>query len=441
MQILNHGSSRSVKAKKNICRMLLIKGGNILTGILLVPITLGYVNSDTYGLWIALSSMIAWMRFFDIGMNNGLKNNLAKVLATGEYDKAKTYISTTYCILTLIFIPLMFILIYAVPYIDWHSLLNIDHVNGLSVSICVIVAYFCINFILSTINIVLIADQRPADASFWALIQQIVSLVIIFILTRTTQGSLLNLCLAFCVSPVVVVALFSFTLFKGRYKHIAPSLKNVDFRQASFLMKLGIQFFIIQIAGIIQYQMINFLIMRYYGASDVTAYNIACKYFNILTMVWGILTAPLWVAFTDAMTKSDIRWIQNVLHKYFLAFLVFSVMGGIMLVLSSRFYDIWVGDSVTITFHLSSWIFIYNVVTMYSNIYVSFINGTGNLKIQTIACCISPFVFLAVCFGLMKTELGISSILIAAIVANFNGFILAPIQTYRLIRTCEKNKE
>lgn len=436
MQILNRGSSRSVTAKKNIFWMLLIKGGNILIGILLVPMTLEYVNSDTYGLWIALSSMIAWMSFFDIGINNGLKNNLAKALAIGDHDKAKTYISTTYGILTLIFIPLMFILLCAVPYVDWHSLLNISHADRLSASICVIAAYFCINFILSTIDIVLIADQRPADASFRGLIQQIVSLVIIFILTRTTQGSLLNLCLALCIPPVIIITLFSFTLFKGRYRHMAPSLKSIDFRQAPVLMKLGIQFFIIQIAGIIQYQMINFLIMRYYGAENVVSYNISYKYFNVLAMLWGIIITPAWVAVTDAIAKGEYGWVAHMKHKYLQLFCVFACLGILMLLLSDVTYNLWIGDKVTVGMEISVAVLLYMLVAMFGGIFVSIINGSGQLRLQMYASIISPFVFISAFYLFSHIwQLGLISVILAAIISNFNGFVIAPLQCRQILRS------
>lgn len=55
--------------------MLFIKGGSILVGLLLVPLTLEYVDSESYGIWLTLSSMVAWISFFDIGINNGLKIN------------------------------------------------------------------------------------------------------------------------------------------------------------------------------------------------------------------------------------------------------------------------------------------------------------------------------------------------------------------------------
>lgn len=111
-----------------------------------------------------------------------------------------------------------------------------------------------------------------------------------------------------------------------------------------------------------------------------------------------------------------------------------------MLLLADWAYKIWIGNSVIISFKLSLWILIYCVTTMFSNLYVSFINGSGELKIQTIACCFSPLVFLGVCFGLIHIGFGVSSMLIAAIVANFNGVILAPMQSYKIIKTYENNK-
>lgn len=431
----NSGNARSIKAKKNIFQMLFIRGTSILIGLVLLPLTIGYVNSETYGLWLTISSMVAWISFFDIGIGNGLKNRLAEALAVGDYELGRKYVSTTYAILSLIFIPLMLLLIPIVQFVDWPSILNVDANNceGLLTAISITIAYFCLNFILNTINVVILAEQRPADASLRSLIQQIVSFVLIFILTKTTEGSLVKLCLALCASPILVVALFNFTLFSGRYKNIAPSLKYIDFNVAPNLLKLGLQFFIIQIAAVIQYQMTNFLIMRYFGGSEVTAYNVAYKYFNILTMVWTILVTPLWVGFTDAIVKQDFAWILTVFRRYNRMLIVF-VLGGIfMLTISEFVYDIWIGDKVNVSFSISLFVLIYNIVFMYATIYVNFLNGAGVLKVQTISSCFSPIVFLGLTALLLCKGFGIESILIGSIVANFNGYLLAPIQTKHLL--------
>lgn len=154
-QYFQRGNERSVKAKKNVACMVVYKGISILAGLLLVPMTINYVDSENYGIWLTLSSMIAWMSFFDIGINNGLKNKLAEALATKNYELGRKYVSTTYAILTMIFVPLMLVLLLVVPFVPWESLLNLSPKFGTSLiaAICIIVVYFCLNFILSTINI------------------------------------------------------------------------------------------------------------------------------------------------------------------------------------------------------------------------------------------------------------------------------------------------
>ena len=431
----NKGSERTIKAKKNVLLLALYKGLSILIGLILVPMTLNYVDSGTYGIWLTLSSIVGWISFFDIGINNGLKNRLTEALAHDNQELARVYVSTTYAMLALIFIPLMILIILVAPYVSWASLLNIDAAEnqGLVVAICIISSYFCLNFILSTINIIIYAHQAPADVSLRSLIQQVFSLVVIYVLTVTTRGNLVNLCIGLCVSPLLVIGLFNITLFNGKYSHLRPSFKYVDFKKLPNLLKLGIKFFIIQIAGIIQYQMINFLIIRYYGAEEVTSYNIAHKYFNVLYLVWGILMTPLWAAVTDAAAKNDYSWIKNIQIKYIQVLGVLVVIGVFMLLLSEKVYNIWVGDKVSIAFMLSVWVLIYNIVMMYGSIYVHILNGLGVLNVQTVASCVSPFVFLAVTWLLVSYGVGVYAILVGSVLANFNGFMLAPIQCHKYL--------
>lgn len=440
-KIITTGSERSVKAKKNILGMLFLKGGNIFIGLMLVPMTINYVDSENYGIWLTLSSMVAWMSFFNIGINNGLKNKLGEALANGDLDLGKKYVSTTYAMLCLIFIPLMLILLFVVPFIDWYSVLNISESvgNSLLASICILIVYFCLNFVLSTINMVLQADQNPAGASSRDLVQQVLSLAIIWILTLTTKGSLLNLCVALCASPLVVSGFFNITLFTGRYKAIAPSFKSIDFKIVPSLLNLGVKFFIIQMAGIIQYQMSNFLILKYIGATEVTAYNIAYKYISVLWMVWSIMTTPIWAAVTDAIAKGDFNWIRNTQKRY-LKLLMFFIIGGVLMVVVSPWvYKIWIGDSVSITPLLSVFVFLYIWVMMYGNVYVSILNGAGKLNLQMYSCLVSPLVFLGV-FSICNHvfNLGAISVLIASILSNFNGFLIAPIQCRRFLRNSVK---
>ena len=76
---------------------------------------------------------------------------------------------------------------------------------------------------------------------------------------------------------------------------------------------------------------------------------------------------------------------------------------------------------------------IYNVVLMLGSTFVYILNGAGKLKVQTIVCCISPIVFLTTTYTLISMGVGVYAIIIGSIVANFNGFLVAPIQCHKLL--------
>ena len=70
------GHSRTLLAKKNIAASFVVKGLSVMINLALVPLTINYVNPSQYGIWLTLSSIIAWFSFFDVGFGNGLRNRL-----------------------------------------------------------------------------------------------------------------------------------------------------------------------------------------------------------------------------------------------------------------------------------------------------------------------------------------------------------------------------
>ncbi len=120
------GDQRSVTVKKNVLASFVIKGVSILISFLLVPATLGYVSAELYGVWMALSSVLLWIHFLDLGFSQGLKNKLAEALAFKDYEKGESLVSTTYAMVALIFVPGGIIREFIVPLVNWCGLLNVS---------------------------------------------------------------------------------------------------------------------------------------------------------------------------------------------------------------------------------------------------------------------------------------------------------------------------
>ena len=93
---------RTFLIKKNIFISLFLKGGSVIITFLLVPITINYIDSVQYGIWLTISSMIYWISVFDIGIGNGLKNEIARSIAVKDESNLKIFVSTSYAVLAII---------------------------------------------------------------------------------------------------------------------------------------------------------------------------------------------------------------------------------------------------------------------------------------------------------------------------------------------------
>jgi len=441
-RFITKGHERSVRAKKNIVSSLLIKGVSIAISFVTLPITLNYVDSATYGVWLTMSSIVGWFVFFDVGLTQGLRNRFAEAKARGEDELARIYVSTTYAILGIIFAFVWIIFLIANNFLDWSKLLNVSESMRHDVTILAVIVftYFCISFVFRIITTILLADQYPARSSLIDLSGQILSLIIILILVKTTEGSLVKLGLALCVAPLVVLIGANLIFFNGKYRRYRPAFSQVRFSHSKVLFNLGLKFFIIQLAAIVQYQTANIIIARNFGTADVTAYNVVYKYFGIPYMIFNIFLVPFWSASTEAYQKNDIKWIKNGVRRYNQLSLLMLFGTLIMLIFSAPFYRLWLGEGkVFIAFSLSLWGFLYYNVMMFGGKYVQFLNGISALRIQFITSIISPVLYLGVVLLLIKYfHIGVYSIFIGAILASFNGYILAPLQYHMVINKKKK---
>ncbi len=382
--LITKGHERSVKAKKNILASFLIKGLGIAISLVLVPLTINYINPSRYGIWLTLSSIIGWFSFFDIGFGNGLRNKFTEAQAKGEVELARIYVSTTYAILSIIIGIVMVLFLCINPLINWAKILNTtqDMAGELSILVIIVFVFFCLRFVFQLINTILIANQEPAKAAFFDFLGSLFSLLIIFILTKTTSGNLIYLGTVLSFTPVLVLLFSSLWFFSHTYKNFAPSIKHVKFRYARNLMSLGIKFFIIQIAALVLFNTNNIIVTQLFGPEEVTTFNVSFKLFSVITMIFSIIAGPLWSAFTDAYAKEEFAWIKTTLSKMKKVWGLLIIFTILVLLSSPWIYKMWVGSSVTIPFALSAAMSSYVIVYIWQTIHVFFLNGIGKIKLQ-----------------------------------------------------------
>lgn len=429
------GSERSVKTKKNILALFFLKGISVLISFILFPLLISYVSSYQYGIWLTLSSIIGWISFFDIGFGNGLKNKLAAALATGNETLARTYVSTTYAILAMLFSGVALLSVPVVFWLDWVSILNAPvDMNEELVSVVLIVVFnFCFQFVLKLLNSILLAKQMPALASLGDTCSQFVCLLVIVVLMSFGQGNLVKLALATGGAQLFVLVTFSLICFRTFLRSLSPCWKSVKFRYAKEIMNLGVQFFFLQIIAIVCYQTNNIIISHRISPEEVTVYNVVFKYMSVINMLFVIIITPFWSAFTEAYVLKDYDWMKRMTRKLKRLVYALALVGVGLTLVSPLFYRIWIGDKLVIPFGLTVLMCIYQLSQIWGTLFSSLLYGIGKIRLQLIGSFVSGVVYipLALFFSSLWGTKGVvvSSICLSLIAVAWMG----PIQLSKIL--------
>jgi len=320
------------------------------------------------------------------------------------------------------------------PFLNWATILNTPPEMGeeLSALALIVFTFFCIQFVLQLITTVITANQEPAKASLLYFLGSLLSLFIIFILTKTTSGNLIYLGIVYGFAPVIVLFLSSLWYYKTRYKLYAPSIKYVQFKSAYELMSLGLKFFVIQIAAVIFYQTSNIIIAQLFGPAQVTPYNIAYKYFSVIPMFFGIIITPFWSAFTEAWSLNDKMWIKNIIKRLIQLWMGMVVIATIMYLFSNLVYRLWVGKEIMVPLSLSAVIALYVIINAWNVIFSHFLNGVGKIKLQLYIALLGSLLNIPLAIFLGR-NLGIYGIILSTTLISVIAAVVSPIQYYKLI--------
>ncbi len=426
--------TRSVAVRRNAIYSVLLKGVGIFVSLLLVPVTLGYVSDELYGIWLAISSILTWLNFFDIGLTNGLKNRLTEALAQGDTEKGKALVSTTYFCMLLIFIPLCLLLIPFVPFVDWVSLLKINpiHLEAVVRSLQWMLVIFAFQMIVNVIIAVVSAFQQVAYTSLFLVISQILSLLTVIAVSHLAVLDLVSLSVLMALIPVVVAFVASCLLFRGRYAAVAPSFRYIRKKYAGDIMNLGYKFFLIQIQVVVLYQSAGILISHIAGPEAVTSYNIAYKYLGVSMILFNMLMAPLWPAYTDAFSKKDFQWMSAVYRRVWNLFLLSAAVTLVMALVSNWVYLFWIAGKAHIEPAMTWMVAIYIIVYCYMQMNCTVVVGVGAISLETLVVVVGMLVHIPMSLFLQRW-MGMYSVLFSMIVINLVYAILFGIQAKKII--------
>jgi len=340
------GRERYRRAAATAFATLAAKGVNMLVLLISVPLTVRYLGQERYGLWMTITSTLSVLSFADLGVGNGVGNAVAFAMGRSDYGAVKRSLASGLLILLAVAVILSVVLVVAFPHVPWPKLYNITSKLATSEAgpaSLVLAACFLCSMPLGVVQRAQVGLQEGARYSVWLGAGSLLSLVGLVAATRLHVG-LPGLVMAVAGVPVILQAVNFLHYFGFVKPELRPLYSDVDYRIAASLLRVGVGFFVLQLAYVVTTSGDFLIASHILGVASVTQLSIAQRGFFVGPMLAAMLTGPLWAAYGEAMTRGDKRWIAVTLRRSVVTSSVVSAgISATLLAFSEPIFHRWVG--------------------------------------------------------------------------------------------------
>jgi len=355
-----------------------------VTTLISVPLTIHYLGTERYGMWMTISSVIAMLAFADLGMGNGLVNSIADAYGRDDRAAAGRYVSSGFFLLLGVSVLIVVLFSMGYGFVAWSRVFNVTSelaVREAGPAMAVFVLCFSLNIPLGVVERVQLGYQEGFVSSIWQSAGSLGGLVGVLVAIHFRMG-LPWLVLAMAGAPALATALNWTVQFFWRRPWLRPEWNRVDRAASRRLANLGFLFLILQALTVVGSASDNLIIAQIFGAPAVAGYAVVQKLFSI-ALLSQYFVAPLWPAFGEALARQDYSWAKRTLHRSIMLSaglgMVFAVL---LMAFGQRIVALWVGAHLTPSLMLLAGFASYAILGGYGGAMSAFLNSGSLLKQQ-----------------------------------------------------------
>ena len=377
---------------------LLISGIKILNAMLsffFIAICIEYLGVEKYGLWVTISIFMNWIYLFDLGIGNGLRNELTQSLSDENVDDAKRIVSTSYFGLAAV----VFVLIVPVVVIVWNSdislFFSVPHelVSETKAALLILLCFFAYRLVCNLISSMLLAVGRPSASESLPLVGSALTIATALIIGKYAKLDLITLALASAVVPTVFLTIYSVICFFTCFRSIRPSFFWFDWRKGPAVFKLGFKFLYLQVGGVFFFSVGILFLGSWAGQADVALFNVLYKYFSVILIFSTAFSIPLWSVSTNAESQHKSEVHKSLLRKAAGFLLWLFVAAFALTAICKLVLRIWVPEipepSPLTIFLVSGFV----VMQAIGHPFSAIVNGSGRVNLSAISITVRAILY------------------------------------------------
>ena len=371
----------SKSVHNNSALNILLRGCGILLALWSTRLNIAYLGGSIYGLWVTIASVASWANSLDLGIGNGLRNELAKAVAEGNTQRQKNLIITAVLLLSKVSVILFVILSIVTELLFAFNIMQ----TSLRMPMYTTNFFFCVSLVLGISNSVAYAYQRSWLASLsqtTITILQIVGVISLMSLSICPDLEIFSVVHGLCsICGNIIIILI---LRNSINRKISETVRGAyDPSQRSVIVKMGLQFFILQICGVILYATDNVLINKLFDSISVMKYSVITSIYMTGSSLFSLLLISLWSATTYVASLEEYGWIKKEIRYIKKLWCWFALGTIIVSLLLNNIVSIWLGENAV---HYEVGLILvfagYTLLSTFGSIYVNVANGLGRVKLQ-----------------------------------------------------------
>ncbi len=320
------------RAALTSCVMISARVTNILTGLLLVPITLEYLGADLFGVWMAITSIVTFLAVYDFGVGTGLRNLIIECNGRNDLATARQLIGNALAALLLLACVMIVMALTLVPMLPWSSLIRCEDPDASkqilpAVQACLVM--FAIGMPVTQLQNIANGYQRGYWGYSCILLGRVLGFAFVM-LSVSAEWPLWVLAAGYIGFPFFVT-----TIGWIVFLVLVPSLRPWPISmQATILRRLfGVGFFVllhhlsanlIRTSGLL-------LIVNTINAASGVPYSVTQRLLGATSVIVAPMVISLSTAVGEAWHRRDIPWIRRTIRRSEYMVLCFSILPLVLL--------------------------------------------------------------------------------------------------------------
>lgn len=394
---------RSVRAQSIFKTTSVNAVAKVVTAIVqlaMVPIALGYLGQELYGVWMSIAALVAFLQFTDLGVANALIGLVGQAPANGKYAVAKQLLVRGFFLVGGLAATVGLVCWVGLSELPWLAWLNIASSVRSEAFLAAQVALvmFCLGLVLSLVQQVRLGLLEGHISAGYQIVGQLLNLVLLYVGTKLDVSMPILIILS--MAGVQLMQLVNLLALLKKLKALAQtSIEVVTHWSLKAILGQSAPFLIIQIMGLIAVQADVLIVSHYLGSDSVTTYAVTQKLFGMPELMIWVFLISLWPAYANAKAEGDWAWVQQTFKRSLRHLLLLNVSVALVLLFAGNaLIEMWTRGAVSPNGALLSGMAAMVVVTTWSANLMALMNGLGMAKFQA---------SVVVVFGLVNLVLSI----------------------------------